>query len=107
MNITVCIFDDNKKVRDALGMIIKGTAGLEWGGGFRDCSNLMNDYKKCMSDVVLMDIQMPELDGIEAAKLLRENGFYKIPIIAMTFSSHLKTPLLFFKIPAVKQSSVE
>lgn len=71
IDIRVCIFDDNKKVRDALAMILKGTAGLQWCGTFPDCTNLINDYKKAAPDVVLMDIQMPGITGIDAVKELR------------------------------------
>ena len=83
MPIRVCIFDDNKKVRDALGMIIKGTAGLEWCGSFSDCSNLIKDYNKAMPDVVLMDIQMPGISGIDAVKELKSK-FPEARILMLT-----------------------
>jgi len=43
-------------------------------------------YNKNIYDVILMDIHMPEMDGIEAAKVIRgkENGLKHTPIIALT-----------------------
>lgn len=70
MDIGVCLFDDNKKVRAALERIIKGTPGLKWCGGFHDCSNLLPDYQRTNPDVVLMDINMPGKSGIDAVKEL-------------------------------------
>lgn len=38
-------------------------------------------------DLLFMDINMPEMDGVEATHVIRENGFHDIPIIAMTARS--------------------
>lgn len=46
--------------------------------------------KQIPYDLVLMDIQMPEMDGIEAAQLIRQQGFSDLPIIALTANAYEK-----------------
>jgi len=46
--------------------------------------------KQVPYDLVLMDVQMPEMDGIQAAQLIRQEGFSDLPIIALTANAFEK-----------------
>jgi len=65
MEIRVAIFEDNKLVRDALQTILNGTPGYTCTGAFTDGNHWQFDIKRSEPDVVLMDIEMPGINGIE------------------------------------------
>ena len=72
MKIKVTVFEDNKSLRQGLYQLINGSDGFECVGAFEDCLNLLKDIANTKPDVVLMDIQMPGINGIEAVKILHE-----------------------------------
>lgn len=83
MAIRVTIFDDNKKLLDSLDALIDGSPGFQIGGTFSNCSNLISDIEKSQPDVILMDIEMPGMNGIEAVKVVKQK-FPKINVMMQT-----------------------
>jgi DNA-binding NarL/FixJ family response regulator len=72
MEIRVAIFEDNKLVRDALQAILSGTPGFNCTGAFADGNRWMQDIKRSEPDVILMDIELPGLSGIEISQQIHQ-----------------------------------
>lgn len=70
--IRVTIFEDNKSLRTSLYQLIHGNPHFKCVAAHEDCLNVLEDIEKDKPDVVLMDIQMPGINGIEAVYMLKE-----------------------------------
>ena len=68
--IRVLIADDEQLVRAGLRMIIEAAEGIDVAGEAVDGADAVAQTKRLDPDVVLMDVQMPKLNGIEATRAL-------------------------------------
>jgi DNA-binding NarL/FixJ family response regulator len=83
MKIRVAIFEDNRSLLDGLAAMIGGTRGFECVGAFPNCNNLLKNISQVKPHVVLMDIEMPGINGIEAVGMIKEE-FPEIKVLMET-----------------------
>ena len=72
--IKVVIIEDNTTIREGLGALINGTSGYSCVGSYPDCESFLSKLETLSVDVVLMDIGLPGMsgiDGISKAKKLK------------------------------------
>jgi DNA-binding NarL/FixJ family response regulator len=66
----VLVADDQKVVRDGLSLLLGMLPGVEVIGTAVDGTDAVRQATACLPDVVLMDLSMPNCDGVEATRLI-------------------------------------
>jgi DNA-binding NarL/FixJ family response regulator len=70
----IVIFDDNKNIRASIELLLNTEQDFELVGSFGDADSCVKKVLQLMPDIVLMDIEMPGINGIEAVKLLKREA---------------------------------
>lgn len=70
--IKVAIVEDNKTIREGLKLLIDGTEGYSCVGDYTICEDLISELDQLDVDVILMDIDLPGISGIEGMKRIKQ-----------------------------------
>lgn len=81
--IKVAVFDDNKPRRELLKMLLETSDGFVCTGAFENCQHILKNMIDNLPDVILMDIDMPRVNGIEGLKLVRKQ-FPQVKVLMQT-----------------------
>jgi len=69
--IKIAIIEDDEDVRESLKILVETTEGLECTGAFCDAESGLEFLTADPADIVLMDIHLPGMDGIECVRQLK------------------------------------
>jgi DNA-binding NarL/FixJ family response regulator len=79
----LALFDDDVFFHQSFKLIIEDHQEIFLAGIFPSADNLISNITKSKPDIVMMDIDMPGMNGIDAVKLLRMH-FAELPVIMLT-----------------------
>lgn len=83
MATRIVIYDDNASLRMSMGALLSDEPDMEVVAAMPDAQSVIRDLKTHRPDVVLMDIDMPSVNGVEAVKLIRR-VYRDLPVIMLT-----------------------
>src|ERR1041384_3600580 len=71
MQIKVAIVDDDKDLRTSLATLIRGASALKLTGSYANAEIALEEIPRLPPDVVIMDINLPGMAGIECVRQLK------------------------------------
>ena len=83
MSIKISLYDDNVSLLESLSYLIRGTNGFELYHASTNACDIIANCKHLLPDVILMDIDMPGMSGIEATMLVK-NTYPDINVLILT-----------------------
>ncbi|HMP86077.1 MAG TPA: response regulator transcription factor [Lacibacter sp.] len=81
--IRIVVYDDNSHRTASLQALLSYVEGMECVATFPDCTQVVDDMRTWQPDVVLMDIEMPQVDGISGVAQIKQH-FPQIRIVMQT-----------------------
>jgi DNA-binding NarL/FixJ family response regulator len=86
--IKIAIYEDNKRYRESLALFLSSNGTFSLVGSYQNANNIINELNESQADVILMDIQMPGLNGINAVRKIREINSETFIIILTVFETN-------------------
>lgn len=80
---TLVIYEDNARLRQSLELLLGDDAAFSVVGAFSNCMKVSEQMEALMPQLVIMDIDMPGINGIEGVKLIKA-GFPDIKVVMYT-----------------------
>jgi DNA-binding NarL/FixJ family response regulator len=71
MPIKVAIVEDDEGIRSSLATLVRRATALRWAGDYADAESALKDIPRRPPDVVLMDINLPGMNGVECVRQLK------------------------------------
>lgn len=81
--LRIAVYDDNVSRRESLHALISLSQNMECVGTYGNCANILKNVATDKPDLILMDIEMPIVNGLEGVVIVKEN-FPHIKIIIQT-----------------------
>ncbi|HEV9035880.1 MAG TPA: response regulator transcription factor [Puia sp.] len=72
MTTRIAIFEDNARLRQSLKVLLEGVEGYTVCGDYENCDHAIDVMNQHHPDLVIMDIDMPGVDGIEGLRIIKE-----------------------------------
>jgi DNA-binding NarL/FixJ family response regulator len=81
--IRIAIVEDNNTLRKSLAHLFDNTEGMKCVASLSNLMNVVSEFRKAQPDIVLMDIGLPNISGIEGVRTVKEN-FHNIQVLMFT-----------------------